>query len=455
MHHGQSSAFDMNGEPGPDVVIAGSGPVGAALALLISSRGVSATVITREPSETPVPEPGTSALRPPFRPIALSHASAELLEGLRILESSTEGGDWTSHGVTTPSRGQRSDAVSVTPIKRIHVSQRGRFGRTIMEASDQNIRALGYVVDGSELARVMQFNSSALSRRGEVSSWQLADNGIDVEWMDEDGTVRSMRTRLLVLADGGERVEPSGTADGRTAAVDESWRDNGHGRRRRLLSRGYPQTGRDYGQRAIVCAVRSSVPHDGVAYERFTPEGPLALLPHQDRYAVVWSLPTARAEQLLDCPDALFIAALQHSFGARRGSLSAPGTRLAYPLVLRRHESMQPRVITIGNAAQTLHPVAGQGLNLGLRDAMALADQLSASPRDMIGTDDFVRRYYRHRLVDRAATIAVTDVLARAFAVDYAPAALVRGAALTALDAFRPARNFFVRRMILGTRASP
>jgi len=112
---------------------------------------------------------------------------------------------------------------------------------------------------------------------------------------------------------------------------------------------------------------------------------------------------------------------------------------------------MRQRVISIGNAAQTLHPVAGQGLNLGLRDAMALADQLAAQP-DAIGDDGFVRGYYRQRLTDRAATIAVTDVLARAFTVDIPPAPLVRSLALAALDAFSPARNFFARRMILGAR---
>jgi len=194
------------------------------------------------------------------------------------------------------------------------------------------------------------------------------------------------------------------------------------------------------------------VPHRGAAYERFTPGGPLALLPHHEGYAVVWSLTTPRAQEVLRTTDELFIRALQEIFGWRQGRLSSPGTRLAFPLYLRRGESMHRRIISIGNAAQTLHPVAGQGFNLGMRDAMALADQLAASSDDALGSDGFVKQYYQRRLADRTATIAVTDLLARVFAVEFPPAPLLRSVALTALDTITPARDFFIRRMILGAR---
>jgi 2-octaprenyl-6-methoxyphenol hydroxylase len=386
----------MGDAPRTDVIIAGGGPVGAALALLARDRGVRIRMIGRAPASRAgqdSPIPGDAAA--PFRPVALAHASAHLLSSLQALR--LEG---------------------TTPIARIHVSQQGRFGRTVLDAREHALPALGYVVDGTRLTQTLQERCGGQFVSGNITAWQANDDEIAVEWDDEAGAPQRSRARLLVLADGGEDREPS----------------------------------RDYGQQAIVCTVRSAVPHRGAAYERFTPGGPLALLPHQAGYAVVWSLTTPRAQELLRTTDGLFIRALQEIFGWRQGRLSAPGTRLAFPLYLRRGESMHRRVISIGNAAQTLHPVAGQGFNLGLRDAMALADQLAASSDDVLGSDGFVKQYYQRRLVDRTATIAVTDLLARIFALEVPPAPLLRSAALTALDTMTPARNFFIRRMILGVR---
>lgn len=369
-----------------------------AFALLSEGRGIRTIVIAREP------KPGTPGTldapdaRPPYRPIALSYASAQLLEGLGVLDM--------------------SDA---TPITRIHVSQRASFGRTVMDAADHAIPALGYVVEAGDLGRSTPSAYGELVASGQVGTWLPQADGIAVEWTGVDGVSRQTRTRLLVLADGGES--------------SSLWE-------------------RDYGQRAVVCTVRSSIPHCGVAYERFTPGGALAFLPCKDRYAVVWSMPAAQAEELAGGGDDLFLKQLQENFGERRGQLSSPGMRLAYPLALRRNVAVHPRIITIGNAAQTLHPVAGQGLNLGLRDAVVLADELSACSRTTIGTDSFVKRFYRRRRIDRAATIAMTDLLARGFAVDHGRAALLRGVAMTALDAFSPARNFFARRMMLGARGT-
>ena len=372
-----------------DVIIAGGGPVGGALALLARERGIAVRMIDREA----VPAALRSAA--PFRPVALSHASAQLLAARQVVAP-----------------------ANATAITHIHVSQRGSFGRTVLDAAEHGLPALGYVVDGSVLADAMRSRCAALAVRGEVTAWQGGDDDIVVEWNDGSGAPRRSRARLLVLADGGEQQQPA----------------------------------RDYGQQAIVCTIRSALPHRGTAYERFTADGPLALLPCGDQYAVVWSLDRARAQQLLAAGDAAFAAALQETFGWRQGRLYAPGTRLAFPLVLRRGERMRQRVVSIGNAAQTLHPVAGQGLNLGLRDAMALADELAAAPGDDLGSDAFVKRYSRRRLADRAATIGVTDILARAFAVQTPPAPMLRAAALVALDAFAPARKFFARRMILGAR---
>lgn len=233
-----------------------------------------------------------------------------------------------------------------------------------------------------------------------------------------------MRARLLVLADG---------ATGRS-----------------------PARVRDYLQRAIVAEVAADREHRGVAWERFTPEGPVALLPLRDRYALVWSAREATARELLGLSDPEFLLRLQRCFGSRAGNFVSAGPRAAFPLSLRRGAaSPAPRTLAVGNAAQTLHPVAGQGLNLGLRDAWELAQMLLEAPEQEIGTSRFVDRYVRKRRFDRYAGIGFTDFLVRIFSNSLPPLAAARGAGLAMLDALPPARRFLARRMIFGARALP
>jgi len=365
-----------------DVVVAGGGPVGSALALALSRSPVSVTWATGE----------TDAAD---RPIALSHGSRLILERLGV---------WTR--------------IPNTPIETIHISHPG-FGRTVMRGTEHGLPALGYVSSYAQIVRQLAEGIPEVAQ-GNLGDWQIGKDGVVLQLPDAS----PLRARLLVLADGG-------------ASRDWKYR-------------------RDYRQQAIVAEVAAERPQRGVAWERFTSEGPLALLPHGERYALVWSVRPDTAASLLGLSDASFLAALREAFGGRMGEFRSVGQRSAFPLWLRRGSfSPGSRVLSIGNAAQTLHPVAGQGFNLGLRDAWELAQMLLDVRRDEIGTDRFVARYVRKRRADRYAAIGVTDFFTRIFSNSVPPLAAVRGAGLALLDACPPARNFLARRMIFGARALP
>jgi 2-octaprenyl-6-methoxyphenol hydroxylase len=331
------------------------------------------------------------------RPIALSHGSRLILERLNA---------WSPQ--------------ASTPIRAIHVSQQG-FGRTVLRCADYGIPALGYVTSYSELAAQLAGRTPATS--GTVTGWELSGEGVLLRVAVGAGEV-SMRARLLVLADGGLN-----RAAGHTV---------------------------DYRQRAIVTEVLAELAAAGTAWERFTAEGPLALLPFRDRHALVWSVNPQTADGLCKLPDREFLLRLRHAFGGRLGEFRSAGPRASFPLSLRRADVQPaPRVIAIGNAAQTLHPVAGQGLNLGLRDAWELARMLLEVAKEEVGAQALLARYARSRRFDRYAGMGFTDFLVRMFSNSVPPLALARGAGLALLDILPPARHFLARRMIFGTRALP
>src|SRR5467141_1021141 len=285
---------------------------------------------------------------------------------------------------------------SATPIETIHVSQAGGFGHARLEAGDAGVPALGYVVDYSPLAEGL---------RSQVE-----------EFFAED----AVAAKCVVHAAG--------------AAPDAEEKR--------------------YAQDADAALVHTDPPAHSAAFERFTPEGPLALLPFAGRYAMVWSRRPEKARALAGAPDAEFLAELGAAAGSRPGRPVKVEERAVHPLVLRvRAARVAPRAVFIGNAAQTLHPVAGQGLNLGLRDAWDLAQvwRRSGDPGDAATLE----RYAARRRLDAAATIRVTDFLAGAFLGSNRFARGARGAALAALDVFPPARRFFARRMIYGPSALP
>ncbi|MCX5539780.1 UbiH/UbiF/VisC/COQ6 family ubiquinone biosynthesis hydroxylase [Paraburkholderia sp. CNPSo 3076] len=406
-----------------DVTIVGAGPVGLALAGWLARRSA-----TQELSIGLIDarEPEDSAGDP--RAIAVSQGSRTLLEALA----------WPH---------------DATPIERIHVSQRGHFGRTLIDRHDYDLPALGYVARYGAIVQAL-----AQAVRGMQVHWLhhtqahdpvVENDGVTLPVVSA-GVERHLRTRILVNAEGGlYRTPPP-----REAQADSDEADQ-HDAKPAPPAAETKRT-RDYGQTALVGVVTLAAPQPHVAWERFTNEGPIALLPmggvRGADYALVWCCFPAQAERRAQLSDADFLAELGMTFGARMGRFTHVHGRAAFPLGLNALDALvsgHGRIAAVGNAAQTLHPVAGQGLNLGLRDAHALADSLAqhgATPRALA---EFAGR----RAFDRRMTIGATDTLARLFTVDFGPLATLRGLALTALEFAPPVKTALARQMMFGQRS--
>ena len=385
--------------PDYDFAIVGAGPVGLALAGWLARRSATqhasiALIDAREPA--------ASANDP--RAIAVSHGSRVLLDTLA----------WPA---------------DATPIEHIHVSHRGHFGRTLIDRDEHDVAALGYVVRYGSLVQAL-----AGAVRGTRVDW-LTSTTARAPQQDVDGVTltldgpqgeRTLRARVVINAEGG--------------LFHEQQADAGKHRR-------------DYGQTAIVGTVTVSAPRPNVAWERFTHEGPLALLPlggpRQAEYALVWCCTPDEAARRAALPDDAFLRELGRAFGERMGDFVAIAGRASFPLGLTAAPTLvNGRVAIVGNAAQTLHPVAGQGLNLGLRDAHTLVDTLSAQGFEATALATFNAR----RALDRRFTIGATDTLARLFTIDSGPLPLLRGAALTALEFVPPLKKVIARQMMFGQR---
>jgi 2-octaprenyl-6-methoxyphenol hydroxylase len=391
-----------------DIVIAGGGPVGATLAHALAPLAAMGQRILQV-ADAQAPDARDD------RPISLSWGSRLLLDRLGLWEG-----------------------LAATPIERIQVSQRGHFGRTLISAADHGVDALGYVVSYADLCSSLRPAPGITHLAGRLRQFERRDGriscGISCDGISGGGTdsvpesgdaaqvSMQVSARLLVLADGG--------------------------------AQGYDHV-KDYGQSAVVCTLRAERQESGTACERFTPGGPLALLPFRDQLALVWSSPTRDAEELMRLDDAAFLTQLRLAFGARLGGFHDAAPRRAFTLSLRyRNRVAAPGLAVIGNAAQSLHPVAAQGLNLGLRDARELADMLledGACP----DTAQFARRYQARRRADRLAMTRITDGMIAAFSLPGPLAAAARGAALTLLDVLPPARRLLSRRMMFGARGFP
>jgi 2-octaprenyl-6-methoxyphenol hydroxylase len=373
-----------------DVAIVGAGPVGAALAALVVPGGRSVRVLEAR-----------SAPSRDARTLALSQASREFLEAA---------GGWPATGTT--------------PIVDIHVSQKGGPGRTLITAADAGLAALGYTVSYAVLEEVLEKRLAALGTR---VSWGAACEAIDLQpdcaRLQLAGG-EGVEARLLVLADGGANA-------------------------RKIPGLAYAE--KDYGQVAITGPVHTDRPHGGRAYERFTPQGPVALLPVGDRYALVWTATPAEAKRILGLDDGAFLAQLQAHFGDRAGRFVTAGPRASFPLKLRTiNSTIALRTVVAGNAAQAMHPIAGQGLNIGLRDAATLASLLSADPTGDPGAGPVLEAHRRSRQRDTGRGVGFTDFLVGTFMDERRVVTWGRGLALTALDLLPPARRFLADRMIRG-----
>lgn len=375
-----------------DILIIGAGPVGMTLALALRNGGSARRVLLLDS------KPRGSFAKDP-RALALSHGTRQLLESLQA---------W--------------NIAAGTAIRDIHVSQSGGFGRTVITREEQGVEALGYVMRYRDLAAALD---ARLGTDSVLDSSEIVSTGIHPEsatvTIRRNGMEQRINARLIVHAEG----SPDNSAE---------------------------VTVSDYHQHAVLAEVRPEPAHGHRAWERFTPDGPLALLPLGEDYSVVFTVPPEKADVLIQMNDAAFLAALQQQFGARlRFSATSPRTR--YPLALRMRKKLcTAREIWIGNAAQTLHPVSGQGFNLGIRDAWELAEMLLAQSVTDAGELSVLEKYARRRQLDRYGSAAFTDGIVRAFSNNFPPLRIARGLALLALDLCPPARKFVSGRMIWGAR---
>ncbi|SFH40023.1 2-octaprenyl-6-methoxyphenol hydroxylase [Nitrosospira sp. Nsp14] len=417
-----------------DLIIIGGGPVGMALALALRDSDMSVLLLEAR---------GLPAKTEDSRPLALSHGSRLILQRLGV---------WNA-------------LHDITPITTIHISNRGGFGRAVLTAAEIGVPALGYVMNHHDVFRAMH---EALQEcdidyltGAQVTHLETGAVQGKIEFQ-HDGVTKKATARLLVLADGGRL----------TAQIE-----------------GVTQHAHDYEQWAVVARVRterfaysaitssarpmlSAVPglttrslrktgsgrksaartQPGVAYERFTPEGPVALLPSGKYFSLVWTVPPSAAEEILALDDAAFLARLHSHFGDRLGKFTEAGKRSGFPLSLKYATPITSRrAVLVGNAAQTLHPVAGQGFNLGLRDAWELAEEVLDSPAH-IGSSAMLTRYRDKRRLDSSGGRMFTDSLVKLFSNDDLVLDSMRSMGLGALDCLPPVKRFVARRMMFGAR---
>ena len=378
-----------------NILIIGAGPVGATFALLATRLGISVSLL--EAREGPSRE---------SRTLALSYGSREILDRAGIWKSIFDG-------------------QKATEIHSIHNSQKGGFGRALITREDGGVPALGYVLtyadlqaslDDELLAKAVQVERGAV-----VSSIAETASGAQVTYLQHEVEYK-VDTDIVVMADGGANLS-------KVPAIST--------------------VEKDYAQTALLGQIRSDRPHNHRAFERFTPEGPAALLPKSEAcsYSLVWVASAEKIERLKTLDEAQFCAAFQDHFGFRAGQFLSVKDRRSYPLKLRTAPSVVAgHIVVIGNAAQALHPVAGQGFNLGLRDAEELASILAGEG----AVSAALMRYAATRSRDVSRSVGFTDFLVNAFSNDHALSRIPRGLGLAVVDMLPFARKALARRMLFG-----
>ncbi len=371
-----------------DIIIVGGGLAGNCLALALKDYGLRIALIEANTREQLQNSPAGD------RALALSAGTIKILQALNA------------------GKGIKKKA---TAIKNIHISDRGHFGKARLSAKKESVEALGYVISARDIeahvASLVEKTELVQINPARIMGLMSGLETVNVS-LKQDGQSINLTAKLLVGADGSQSTV------------------------RRLLD--IPQQVTQYAQTALVTTVKTSIPHNNVAFERFTESGPLAVLPVSGNHcSVVWTRSKEDAEDLISDNEEDFITKLQDCFGYKLGVLSLAAPRRAFPLSLIRAESMfSGRTVIIGNAVHQLHPVAGQGFNLGIRDVAQLAEmiiqqhQLKAD----IGASEFLNRYSQARKKDHDQTIAFTDNLIKIFSSDWLPLAAARSISLTVLD---------------------
>lgn len=371
-----------------DLLIGGGGLAGNCLALALKNSGLNIALI--EAVSRQQLQQSTAG----DRALALSAGTVMMLQNIGIWDE------------------VKSKA---TAIKKIHISDRGHFGKMRLSAEKQGVEALGYVIAARDIetpiAQLIEAEKIQQFCPAKIETLKADESAITVTLKQENKNSQ-ISAQLLVGADGGQSTI------------------------RGLLN--IEQHKKTYQQTALITTINSSLPHQNIAYERFTASGPLALLPiAKNQSAVVWTRTSSEANALMSASEKDFIAQLQHCFGYHLGELTLAAKRIAFPLTLIRAKKMQAqRSVIIGNAAHQLHPVAGQGFNLGLRDVVQLAEMLIKQQQQQadIGDEKFLEQYAKTRQKDHQKTIGFTDNVVKIFSNQWLPLAAVRNASLTALD---------------------
>lgn len=382
-----------------DLLIVGGGLAGNCLALALKNSGLKIAIIEAQERETLQ----TAALGD--RALALAAGTVDALKMLNLWQD-------IEH--------------TATPIEQIHISDKGYFGKARLSAHKENVAALGYVITARDLEthiadQVSIAENVTVYCPARVMGLIADENAVFVSLKHNDESL-NFTAKLVIGADGGN------------SSV------------RQLLN--IEQHISDYGQTALVTTITASKPHKNVAYERFTSSGPLALLPiGTHNLAVVWTRTTEEAKSLMLGNEADFIEQLQQCFGWRLGGLELSAARRAFPLSLIRAEAMiSKRAVIIGNAAHQLHPVAGQGFNLGLRDVIVLAEMVQKQNEiGDIGATEFLKRYAKLRQSDQSRTIQFTDSVVRLFSNEWLALAAVRNVGLALLDVLPFAKTVLSR----------
>ena len=381
-----------------DLLIIGGGMVGASLACALGNQPLRVGVIEAVPFR--------SESQPSYddRSIALAYGARKIFEGMGLWQQVAE---------------------IVTPIKKIHVSDRGHFGSTRMDAAREGYPALGYVVENRDIGQLFATTLASLPNVELICPATLQNftiNANDAEVVIErDGKIETLTTKLIVGADGGRSVV-------------------------RQLA-GIDHTSDDYNQNAVIGNVTPGKDHQNIAYERFTDSGPLALLPMSGgRCSLVWTVDRDNIGTVMEWDDKTFLTQLQQRFGMRLGTLQKVGRRNAYPLALvRTDEHIRPRLALIGNAAHVLHPIAGQGFNLGIRDVAALAQVIVEAKDDDIGALSVLNQYEQWRKRDQDCVTGLTDGLVRIFSNQITPLVIARNSGLLAMDIIPPVKRMLMR----------
>ena len=395
-----------------EVLIVGGGLVGSTLAHALAQISVS-TVLVEERDPGRLEEPGFDD-----RSTALANGSQRILHGLGLWDEV---------------------AGEAEPIRSIHISERGRFGATRILATEEGVPALGCTVEnrvltGAVWPKIRAAEAVTCLAPGRLEDFKVEASGVTAG-VSTGGSSRTIRARLVVAADGARS------------------------RVRSALGIGVRED--DYGQKGVILNCETEIPHDGRAFERFTPTGPLAMLPlGRGRMAVVWTLPREQGDRIGALDDEPFRDALQRAFGFRLGRIRQVGERSAWPLHRVRADSLTAtRAVLVGNAAFSLHPVAGQGFNLALRDIAALAESICDARRNDADADSgaaaLLEGYTDWRAADQRRIAEFTHGLMRLFTIEAAPLAVSRGLGLMAFDLLPGAKRWLARQaMGLGGRVS-